>query len=322
MKIFGAVKKAGNDFIEDDCMVSGAALAYYTIFSLPPLLVIVFAIAGWFGVQDAKIDRMVKQQLGIPITEVQQNKKAEVAGNSAESKQKDSSGMSNIAGLGWASKVVGIGILIFSATSLFAQLQYALNQAWEVEPDPEQSSIFSFLMKRILSLGMVIVIAFLLLVSFVLTTLVEEAVHWIQGPSPGTAMMAVAIVLNNFVTLAVATLLFAAMFKILPDAKTSWRDLFVGAGITALLFIIGKALIGWYLQYSQLGSSWGAAASSMVAILVWVYYSSLIVLFGAELAQVYADQYGKGIKPIKGAVRVVEEKHHIRDDAKPETANT
>jgi membrane protein len=137
-------------------------------------------------------------------------------------------------------------------------------------------------------------------------------VRWIQGPMPGSVMTVLGVVLHNGITFIVATMLFAAMFKVLPDAKTSWRDLFLGAAITALLFVVGKTLIAWYLQNSDVGSGWGSAASSMVAVLVWVYYSSLIVLFGAELTQVWANEFGRGIEPAKGAVRIVEEKRHIR----------
>ncbi len=316
MKFFSAIKQAGVDFSDDECMTSGAALAYYTIFSLPPLLVIVFAVAGWTGVESSKIDSMVKRQLGIPITEVPTaGAGSQVASSGKTSRSQGNAGpVSNIAGLGWASQVIGIAILVFSATGLFAQFQFALNRAWEVEPDPEQGGVMSFAVKRLLSLGMVAIIAFLLLVSFVLTTLVNEAVEWLQGPSPGTFATAIAIVLNDFVTLVIATLLFAAMFKVLPDAKTSWRDLFLGSAVTALLFVIGKSLIGWYLQNSNVGSRWGSAASSMVAVLVWVYYSSLIVLFGAELTQVWASRYGRGIQPAEGAVRIIEEKRHIREE--------
>ncbi|MAT13827.1 MAG: hypothetical protein CMJ46_00990, partial [Planctomyces sp.] len=177
-------------------MVSGAALAYYTIFSLPPLLVIVFAIAGWFGVNESKIDSMVKEQLGIPITEVAGTESGGAESNIQENEEEQQAGgaMSNLAGVGWIMRIIGIGILIFSATGLFAQFQYALNKAWEVEPDPEQGGIAGFITKRLLSLGMVAIIAFLLLVSLVLTTVVDEIVRSIQGSAPGTAMLAIGIV--------------------------------------------------------------------------------------------------------------------------------
>jgi membrane protein len=321
MKIFQAIRSAAKDFSDDECMVSGAALAYYTIFALPPLLVIVFLVAEQAGVPQRKVDQIVTDQLGIPVAQSQgQSGKSGESGESGESGgtlegvagREGGKQQGSLAGLGWASRVVGLAILLFSATGLFAQLQYALNRAWEVEPDPRRGGVMSFLLKRVLSLGMVVVIAFLLLVSFVLTTLVEEIVHWIQGPGGGTAAQVVGIALNNVIAFVVATLLFAAMYKILPDAKTGWKDLWVGAAITAILFVVGKTLIGLYLQASDVGASWGGAAASMVAMLVWVYYTSLIVLFGAELAQVWANRFGGGIEPARGAVRKVEEKRHIR----------
>ena len=331
MKFLSAIKQAGVEFLDDECMTGGAALAYYTIFSLPPLLVIVFTIAGWVGVDSSKINKMVKRQLGLPIKQLEpehagrktllSEQKSQSQGKENGKEKGKGGAMSNIAGLGWASQVVGIAILFFSATGLFAQFQFALNRAWEVEPDPEQGGIMSFAIKRLLSLGMVAIIAFLLLVSFVLNTVIDQAVQLIQGPTTGTFAWVIAIVLNNFVTLVIATLLFASMFKVLPDAETGWRDLFLGSAVTALLFVIGKSLIAWYLRNSHIGSGWGSAASSMVAVLVWVYYSSLIVLFGAELTQVWASRFGRGIRPSEGAVRIIEEKRHLREESPSGTAH-
>jgi membrane protein len=178
-----------------------------------------------------------------------------------------------------------------------------LNRAWEVKPDPDQGGVWSFITKRVLSFGMVIVVAFLLLVSFVLTTIIDELTGLLQGSAPSGAMIALGIVLNNAAAFLVAMLLFASMFKVLPDADMAWRDVWVGAASTAVLFVVGKALIGWYVQHSDLASGWGSAAASMIGVLVWVYYSCLILLFGAELTQVWASKYGQGIEPSPGAVR-------------------
>jgi membrane protein len=318
-KFFRALVQGVKDFIDDECMVSGASLAYYTIFSLPPLLVVVFFIAGLFGVSDEKLQDVATRQMGVPIG---QQAAADNVGRESNQNQNEG-GVTAIAerqagsaqpmeALGPLSKVVGALILIFSATGLFAQLQSALNKAWEVEPDPKQGGWFNFIFKRILSLGMIVVIEFLLLVSLVLTTLVDELVSLTVGESAGPVATAIGTVLNNVIVLAMATLLFAAMYKLLPDAKMRWLDMWVGAFLTALLFVIGKTLIGMYLQSSQIGSAWGSAAASMVALLVWVYYTSLVVLFGAELTQVWAKTYGQGIEPEPGAVRTVEEKKHLR----------
>lgn len=327
-RVFGMLKTGASEFIEDGCMVNGAALAYYTIFSLPPLLVLVFFIAGLFGVSDAKINEVVSQQIGMPLPSQSQSQESqsqsdgggqdEGAGDGSEGSgafgqvAERRSGRSPIKALGPISKVLGVLILVFSATGVFAQLQASLNRAWEVEPDPEQGGWKSFLVKRLLSLGMIVVIAFLLLVSLVLTTLVDEIVTAIVGSDPGAVGNAVGMVVNGLVTLLLATLLFAAMYKILPDAEMRWKDMWIGAFITAILFVVGKTAIGWYLQNSAMGDAWGSAAASMIGLLVWVYYSSLIVLFGAELTQVWARRFGAGIVPEKGAVRVVQKKEHVR----------
>ena len=311
------LKTAVNDFFEDNCMASGAALAYYTIFSLPPLLVVVFLAAGWFGVSDERIQQVVSRQIGMPIP-AQQNDSGDQAGGDSRGLglgmvAQRSGSVEPIKALGPLSKIIGMAILIFSATGVFAQLQYDLNRTWEVEPDPEQSGWKNYLIKRLLSLGMIIVIAFLLLVSLVITTLVDEAVQFAVGGGPDTLQTVVAIVVNNGMTIALATVLFAAMFKVLPDAKIRWKDMWIGALITATLFVIGKEFIGWYLQNSAIGSAWGSAAASMIALLVWVYYTSLIVLFGAEFTQAWARHFGQGIEPEAGAVRVVEQRRQLRD---------
>jgi membrane protein len=308
-----ALKRAVKDFSDDECMSSGAAMAYYAIFSLPPLLVLVFLVASWSGVSQERIDRAVQSQLGMPGSSA--------PGEDQEGAPSDSSsGLGGIArrqsgqhleGVNMASRVMGIALLIFSATGLFAQLQFALNRAWEVEPDPDKGGAIRFLVKRVFSFGMIVVVAFLLLISLVVTTLIDEITAHLQGASPDAAALVLGIVLNNLAVLALATVLFAAMYRILPDAKMSWKDTWIGALLTATLFVIGKTAIGWYLQSSDVGGSWGSAAASLVGVLIWVYYTSLIVLFGAELTQVWATEFGRGIEPAEGAVRKVEEKRYV-----------
>lgn len=329
-KLFRALKAAGSDFVEDECMTAGAAIAYYTIFSLPPLLVIVFMIAEALNVSPETIDKVVREQAGIPVAQQGSGDQTPSDGatdaddpEQATQSQGGATDLGSLASrtegtpsvlqsLGPVSKVIGIVVLLFSATGVFAQFQAALNRAWEVEPDPEQGGVMAFLMKRIVSAGMIVVIVFLLLVSLVLSTLVGEILAWIHGATPSVVAKTFGYALDIGLTILIATLLFAAMYKILPDAEMRWKDMWVGALITAILFVIGKTAIGWYVQSSDLGSSWGSAAASMVGMLVWVYYTSLIVLFGAEIAQYWAREYGAGIQPEEGAVRIKEEKHHIR----------
>ncbi len=306
--LISAIRTAVADFLEDDCMSNGAAIAYYTIFSLPPLLVLVFLVATAFNYSHEDVEQVVREQLGMPTEAVSTGAETPEEGGSNE----ESGAIPAVGNFGLASKIVGIFILVFSATGVFAQLQYALNRAWEVEPDPEQGGVMAFLLKRVLSLGMIVVIGFLLLVSLVMTTMIQEIVQATQGATAGPVAYAVAAILNTAASLAVATILFAAMFKILPDAKIPMRDVWVGAALTAVLFVIGKSLIGWYLQQSNMGGGWGSAAASMIAALVWVYYSSLIVLFGAEVTQAWIRAKGGRIEPSKGAVKKVQEKKYIR----------
>lgn len=328
-KLFSATKQAVKEFSEDDCMISGAALAFYAIFSLPPLFVLLIQVAGWFGISQQDVQQVVQKQVGMPVGQQAMSTAesggqgglnaepgtAEQPAGEASSESAAGQGSAVSAALGPAFKIVGILILIFSATGLFAQLQYALNRSWNVGPDPEAGGIVQFAIKRALSLGLIVVAAALLFVSLLLTMFMNQILEAIQGGAPQTIAQVIGYLLDHLVVLILATLLFAAMYKILPDAKIQWKDVWTGAFMTAVLFVIGKALIGWYLQSSQVGADWGNAAASMVALLVWIYYSSLVVLFGAELTQVWINRFGHGMEPVKGAVRVVTEKHHVRQAA-------
>jgi membrane protein len=297
---FGVIRKAVRDFGEDDCMSSAAAMAYYAIFSLPPLLVMVVALAGYFGVPPERIQKMVQDQWGVAASSDQGGREGAEAEERGADDEQAKDAQRGVAGI--AMRVAGVVILVFSATGLFAQLQYTLNRAWEVKPDPKQGGVLAFLGKRILSLGMILVIVFLLLVTMVLTTVIDEVIAYLMGGAPEETAIVLGVTLNNVVALVVATLLFAAMFRVLPDAKVAWRDVWFGAFVTGLLFVIGKTLIALYLQHTDLSSNWGSAAASLIGVLVWMYYSSIIVLFGAELTQAWAAAHGRGIQPAPGAV--------------------
>jgi membrane protein len=297
---FSVIGKAVRDFGEDDCMSSAAAMAYYAIFSLPPLLVMVVALAGYFGVPPERIQKIVQDQWGVASSSDQHGREnAEAADRGGEEERKADAPRGVV---GTVMRVAGVLILVFSATGLFAQLQYTLNRAWEVKPDPKLGGVLAFLGKRILSLGMILVIVFLLLVSMVLTTVIDEIIAYLKGGAPEETAIVLGITLNNVVALVVATLLFAAMFRVLPDARVAWSDVWFGAVVTGLLFVFGKSLIAVYLQYTDLSTNWGSAAASLIGVLVWIYYSSIIVLFGAELTQAWAAAHGRGIRPAPGAV--------------------
>ncbi|MBV9108238.1 MAG: YihY/virulence factor BrkB family protein [Gemmatimonadetes bacterium] len=196
--------------------------------------------------------------------------------------------------------IFGVIALVLGATGAFMQLQTAMNRAWEVKPDPSAGGLKSFIFKRVLSVGMVLVIAFLLLVSLMLSAALTAVGGAIGHVIPGGSAI-VAGIIQTIVSLAVVTLLFAAIFYVLPDAKIAWKDVWVGALMTGILFEIGKWAIGLYLGHSNPGKAYGAAGS-LAVILVWIYYTSMILLFGAEFTETWATERGSGIEPEKGAM--------------------
>ncbi len=291
----GIVKAAAKDFGEDECAVRAAALAYYTVFALPPLLILLIMVAGLiWDPQD-----------------VQQALETQFAGLMGESgarqihemiAQADRPGSGGV-----LATLASVGGLVFGATGAFLQLQGALNRAWEVQPDPEQGGLKRFVMKRLFSLGMVLGVGFLLAVSLALTAGVSAV-----GGALGTGIPALLLHALNFaLAFAVLTLLFAATYKILPDAEIGWRDVLVGALVTGLLFTAGKFALGFYLGRSSPGDAFGAAGA-LAVVLVWAYYAGMILLFGAEFTQQWAGRRGRGIRPEEGAVRVVENAEHVR----------
>jgi membrane protein len=205
--------------------------------------------------------------------------------------------------------VLGVLAVIFGATTAFAQLQGALNKAWGVKPDPTRNQLKSFLAKRVFSFGVVLAVAFLLLVSLALSTALAAAGHLLTARLGAPAPVLEGI--NWAVSFVVIAALFAAMFKLLPDARIAWRDVRLGALATALLFVLGKSAIGFYLGRTDPGSAYGAAGS-LAIVLIWVYYSSMIVLFGAELTRQWAERYGRGVRPVHGAVQVVEREVEVK----------
>ena len=288
---------AGQQFLDHDCFSHGAAIAYYTIFSLPPLLVMILAVTDLLGYTKADVNALIYGELSLPQTAIPTDLPGHVKPPAFDGKALAAGDLSA------ASQFLGVCLFLFSATAIFAQLQWALNRIWQVAPDPRQSNLKGFLIKRLLTAAMVAVIWFILLVSLTLTAVIGEILKLMKGTAPDFVDQLVALTINEFATFAVAILLFAAIFKILPDAQLEWRDVWVGATFTAALFVVGKVVIGWYLRISDVGSSWGASAASTAAALVWVYYSSLIVLFGAELSQVWGARHVTSIKPEPGAVR-------------------
>jgi membrane protein len=316
------LKKTFSEFSEDDCASQAAALAYYTIFSMPAMLVIIVTIVGFLYPQLSEVTGE-EAQAAAKNPDESQDKSAvlppKVAGQFEMLIGKEGTDQlgemlanANKGGRGTWATIIGIIVLLFGATGALAQLQVALNRAWEVQPDPEQGGLRSFLLKRIFSFAMLLGTAFLLLVSLLLTAAMQAFGDMLVGTIlPEGVSQAWPVVVNILVSLVVITLLFGAIFKVLPDAEIRWRDVWVGAGVTAVLFVLGKFLIGLYIGNSHVASSYGAAGS-MAILLVWIYYSSMILLIGAEFTQVWAKRYGQQIQPSPGAVRVVHEMRHIR----------
>lgn len=274
---------------QDQASLMAAALAYYTIFSLAPLLIIVIAIAGTvFGEQAAKGELVTQMQGLIGKEGAQLIQTALENANHFDPNQ------------GIIPTLINIGFLLSGATVVFVQLQKSLNIIWDVQPKPG-NGIKHFFRKRFLSFSMVVVIAFLLLVSLVISTLLVILGNYLRGLIPGFTYLWE--LLNFLVAFGIVTLLFAMIFKILPDAKIAWIDVWMGAAITAVLFNIGKSILGFYLGKTSFASIYGAAGS-LVIILTWVFYSAQILFLGAEFTQVYTKRWGKEIVPAEYAMRV------------------
>ncbi len=285
---FDLIKQTFAGWMEDGALDLGAALAYYAIFSLAPLLLIVIAVAGLVWGRDAVQGQLVGQLQGIVGPQGGQAIQTMVANAGKHSG-------------GVIATIVGVVTILFGATGVFVELQTALDRIWNVEPRPG-AGIWGFVKTRILSFGMILGIGFLLLISLVVATAVTAVTTWATGLLPGAKVLAeVATFLLSF---AMTSLLFAMIFKVLPDVKIAWRDVAIGAVATALLFTLGKFLIGLYLAKSGVASTYGAAGS-LVIVLLWIYYSSQILFLGAEFTQVYASRYGSNIRPSSHAVPVV-----------------
>ena len=296
------LKDTAKDFWNDDCPRMAAALSYYTVFSLPPLLVLVIAVAGlvWDpedirGAIAREMGNLVGAQGSAQIREI------------LEAADRPGSGKG-------VASIIGIAALILGATGAFIQLQGALNDAWEVEPDPKQGGVKNFILRRVFSFAMILGIAFLLLVSLVLSAALSALGSMLGGGASETVLL----VVNFVVAFTVITVLFAAMYKVMPDAVVAWRDVWVGAIGTTFLFMIGKFLLAFYLGRNEPGNAFGAAGS-LALILIWVYYASMIVLFGAEFTEAWATVKGGGIKPKGGATRVIEKKQRVRGGKPAET---
>lgn len=292
------LKQTFSDFGEDKCTRIAAALAYYTAFSLAPMLLLIISVCQLvFEPEDVR-GQVEKEVAAVVGDEGAEQIKTMLDTDTAEEKQ------------GTMATTVSLIFMLVGATGLFAQLQGALNDVWEVAPDPEQGGIKNFITKRIISLGMVLTVAFLLLVSLAassaLHTFDASIDRWLPGDSASTLLS-----IGNYVfSFVILTCLFAAMFKVLPDAKVEWANVWVGAVTTSVLFLVGKMAIAFYVGSKGMEDTYGAAGS-LVVVLMWVYYSAIIFLLGAEFTQAWAKHRGDGIIPDDGALRVVKRAERV-----------
>lgn len=279
---------ASKIWLQSQAFIYAAALAFFTVFSIAPVMIVVVAVVGLVLGERAAQGELMEQ-----LQQVLGPEAAEVVETAVVNSQVDQSGI-------WPT-LVGIVAIVLGATTVFAQMQQSLNQIWDVAPRPSRNSLWLFIKARLLSLTIVLAIGFVLMVSLLLSVALRAVMAFAEQwlPVPGQAMVAFEV----GVSLTVITLLFAAIFKILPDVVLAWRDVLIGALITAVLFTVGRSLIAMYLANAATASTYGAAGS-LALLLLWVNYSSLILLFGAAITRAHLEARGRYARPRNTAVLV------------------
>ena len=287
-----------NGFIDDRCLKLSAALAYYTVFSLAPLLVLIISLIGFFYGADAIQGQVFEQINGL-------------VGNQAARQIQDMIKNVGLSGKTNTALVFGIVTLVVGATTIFVEIQDSVNLIWRVKPKPKRGWV-KLLKDRLLSSSLVISLGFLLLVSLVINGLVLTMSNRLGQFLPDVGIILING-LNFLISLTVVTALFSIIFKVLPDAKIAWKDVRFGALFTALLFMLGRYVIDLYIETTGTSSTYGAAGA-LIVILIWIYYTSAILYFGAEFTQAYANHFGIKIEPADYAV-YVEQTERERDVA-------
>ena len=286
-----------NKFFSDGCSSMAASLSFYTFFSLPALLSLLLSLVGTLT-DPAQVRGAIVGQVGGLIGKSGAEQVTTIIQHSTIGEGPASLGT-----------ILSVLALAFGATTSFAQLQTALNKIWAVKPDPHRNQLRVFFVKRIFSFGIVVTVAFLLLVSLIVSTVMSAAAMRVTNLL-GTPAILLDVV-GSVVSFIVIAALFAAMFRYLPDARIGWRDVAAGSVASALLFTIGKTVIGYYLGGTNPGNAYGAAGS-LAVILIWVYYTAMILLFGAEFTELWAERYGHGVRPEKGAIAYEEHEREIK----------
>lgn len=286
---FTILKTAATDFIDDQGMKLSAALSYYTIFSLAPMLLVMITVLSVFFGRDAIQGQVFGQISGL-------------VGADAATQLQDILKNAELSNKSGVAAAIGIGTLLIGATGVFAEIQSSINYIWSIEARPEKGWL-KYLKTRLISFSLILALGFLLIVTLGVNALVDLLSSQLEKYF-SEASIIFFYILNVAIALAIITILFAVIFKILPDGKLRWKECFVGAGFTAVLFGAGKFLISFYIGQSDLGATYGASAS-IIILLSWVYYSSIILYFGAEFTKVYANSDGTHIIPSEHAVRIV-----------------
>jgi membrane protein len=290
MNYWALTKDSVKEFAANNPLRHSSSIAFYLVFSLPAILIISLSVAG-----SAFEDQLVRETLLTQIQNLYGPESSDIVQRVIENSQ----------GFGstWYAKAVGIIALLFSGTAIFVSLQDGLNAIWNVRSKPEKD-LYNFLKMRLVSLGMVISLGVLLVISLAVDTAMSFFKELLTGTLSGTGTMVVSV-LHISVTFILITVVFALVFKLLPDAKVHWRDVWLGAVVSTMLFTAGKYLIGFYLGNSSFGSVYGAAGS-LVLLLVWVFYSATVLLYGSSFTFTYSKALGDNIEPIEHAVYVQE----------------
>ena len=287
-KLWDIIKCSANGFLDDKLMKLSAALSFYMIFSMGPLLLIVITMCGVFfgreavqGKVYAQLEGFIGHDTAVQLQTIIQH--AAISGKST------------------LATIIGIVFLVIGASSVFAEMQDSINMIWGLKPKP-QSGWIAFLKNRLLSFSVIISLGFILLVSLGVSAMISALGSRLETAMPGVSILVIYVV-DLLITITITIFIFAAIFKILPDAEIKWKDVIVGAMATTLLFLLGKFGISFYISKSNIGSTYGTAGS-LIVLLLWVYYSAMILYFGAEFTKFYAVEHGDEITPAKYAVTV------------------
>lgn len=283
------LKRAGKEFVQDNCLKLSSSLSYYTIFSIGPLLILIISLAGIFWGREAVQGKIYVQIKGL-------------VGASTALQIQDIIQNIEHAQLGASGAIIGLIILLIGATGVFTEMQDSINYIWSIKAKPKKGFI-KLITNRLISFSIILVLGFLLTVSLILNAFIDLLHDRLSQRFDKLSVYLFHTIDFLFIVVTI-TYLFATIFKVLPDASIRWKDAFLGASFTTVLFVIGKFLITLYVSKSNVGTTYGAAGS-IIILMLWIYYTSIILFFGAEFTKVYSINYGSGIKPDETAVFII-----------------